>query len=197
MGPQMATTKEYLPELAVWKTTYSSAGRTITVLSLDKDAYFYHSVNDLPSHTIVYDGVRTYERWHQYGILHRDGDKPAEIDHDGTCTYYKNGQVHRELGLPAVSRGGHEYFGDNYEYTEKVRFSWCLNGNYARPEGDDGPVEITRTRKSWYIGQYGDDKFRHRTTGPAEIHSDGTRKFMLHNTELTEEQFNQFTGKAS
>lgn len=193
----MATTKEYLPELAVWKTTYASDVMVITVLSLDEEACFYHSVNDLPSHVIMRDGVQPYERWHQYGIIHRDGDKPAEIDHDGTYTYYKNGQVHRELGLPAVSLFGYDYFGDDYKYTEKVRFSWCLCGNYSRPEGDDGPVEITRTRQSWYIGQYGDDKFCHRTTGPAIINSDGTQSFYLNGIELAEEQFNQLTGKAS
>lgn len=198
-----ATTKEYLPELGVWKTVSTSGKSTIlkiTMLSLDKEGFILHSVNDEPAY--VEEAVTSsgeplvFRQWSNLGFLHRDGDLPAEIQSDGTLHYYKNGVIHRDGGLPAIVGYSYAYVGDDHTYPSDAYFIWCQNGNYGRAEGDHGPTCIdVKGTKEWYRGLYGGDVIMHNEHGPAVIGLDGTRTFFLNDVELTEDQFNHFTSK--
>jgi len=81
-------------------------------------------------------------------------NKPTcEIRHDGTKTWYLNGEFHREDGL-AIERAN----GDK---------EWLLNGNLHR---EDGPaVEWADGTKSWYLN----DKFYSEPDFYRELHKLG------------------------
>ena len=59
-----------------------------------------HRDGDKPA-IICHDGTR---KWYKNGKLHRDGDEPAVIHHDGTKEWYKNGKLHRDGDEPAMIR---------------------------------------------------------------------------------------------
>jgi hypothetical protein len=108
--------------------TLSNAGGRIE--TINDDGHF-HSFDDKPS--IVEDSGQC--EWHQNGDLHRDGDKPALINHN-TKKWYCNGLLHRENNLPAsVSIYGEE---------------WFKMG--VRHRDDDGPAIIRKNGdKEWWI----------------------------------------------
>lgn len=54
-------------------------------------------------------------RYYKEDMLHRDGDKPALIEHDqhgANCWWYIDGELHRDDDKPAVTRGnwGQEWY---------------------------------------------------------------------------------------
>ena len=56
------------------------------------------------------------KEWYINGKRHRDDDKPAIVNHDGSQSWYQNGKPHREGDLPAA------IFADGNKY-------WYINGN--------------------------------------------------------------------
>ena len=95
------------------------------------------------------------------GEIHRDGDEPAFIRHDGEKSWYKNGKFHRDNGKPAIERasGARECY---------------INGKLNR--NDDLPaIEWSNGDKDWYLN----DKL-HRENGPAAIDVDGTKCWWFH-----------------
>jgi len=59
---------------------------------------FYDLKNDVEHHNYL-DGSKT---WHKNGQFHRDNDLPAAFYSDGTKFWYRNGKRHRDNDLPAV-----------------------------------------------------------------------------------------------
>jgi hypothetical protein len=56
-----------------------------------------------------------YKTWYSDGEIHRDGDRPAVIDHRRQVqVWYKKGKRHREGGQPAVieSNGKQQWYLD-------------------------------------------------------------------------------------
>ena len=100
------------------------------------------------------DGLHTHKNsfgglyWNKNGLLHRNDDKPAVIDVDGTLQWRQNGQLHRDGDKPA-------FIGSNWT------LDWCQNGNRHRACGpaviySDGKLEwwindenITLEVKKW------------------------------------------------
>lgn len=194
------TTKTYLPDLGVWKTVIvDETQSTITTYTIDEEGRIFHSVNGEPAYVEernIAGNNCTFRQWYHLGLLHRDGDLPAQIAYNGTQEYYKHGLHHREHGLPAIAEGGYDYVGDDTSYPENAHFVWCLNGNYARPTGDHGPTEIEGKIKEWYVGGYGSEyAVLHNEHGPAVIRANGECVFCLGDVLVTEEQFNQITNK--
>ena len=68
--------------------------------------------------TIVVDVWGT-QRWHQNGVLHRDGDRPAVIKVGGSKYWYQNGRLHRDGNRPAVidnRTGSLFWYHDGFQY---------------------------------------------------------------------------------
>lgn len=193
------TTKTFIPELGVWKTIIVDTNSTITAYTIDADGRIFHNVNGEPAYVEernIAGKDCVFRQWYHLGLLHRDGDLPAEITYNGTQEYYKHGLHHRENGLPAIVEGGCEYVGDDAIYPENAHFVWCVNGVYARPAGDHGPTEIEGKIKAWYVGAYGGEyTVAHNEHGPAVIRADGDCLFYLNDVLITEEQFNQIVNK--
>jgi hypothetical protein len=119
-------------------------------------------------HIIYHDGTLQWFSPEPNALVwrHRDGDKPAVIDPNGSLMWYHRGELHRECDKPALidcnrSGGG-------------LCISWYRWGNLHR---DGGPAVIRiypgspsqgPTYEWWRNGEY------HRDDGPAVIHSDGT-----------------------
>ena len=112
------------------------------------------------------DGSHT-EKWHsdlliwvKNGLLHRDGDKPAEIYANGSLAWYKNDLVHREGDKPADinsdgdllwSKNGYWHRdGDKPARIEATgSLQWCKNGELHRVRG---PAVITENNNfEWYF----------------------------------------------
>ena len=59
------------------------------------------------------------QEWYKEGQLHRDGGEPAVIANDGRKEWYKEGQLHREFSKGAAvirADGSEEYWADGYFY---------------------------------------------------------------------------------
>jgi hypothetical protein len=74
------------------------------------------------------------------------------------------------------------------------RTEWRLDGKLdGKLHREDGPaVEWPAGTKEWYLNGK-----RHRVDGPAIEWGDGTWSWYLNGKQLTEEQFNEATGKKS
>lgn len=79
-------------------------------------------------------------------------------DSYGNLRWYKNGQLHRAGGLPAII----EKSGSRY---------WFVNNQYSRP-GDKPAIEFADGVKCWYK-----DGTCHRENGPAIVWEDGTEEW--------------------
>ena len=102
------------------------------------------------------------QRWYRYGLLHRDADLPASIDHDkGLCKWFRDGKLHRDNGLPA-------WIGGNGQ-------GWYRNGVLHRDS--DLPVYISNNGDSSYREWYRDGKLHRDGDKPAIIESDNTQEW--------------------
>ena len=73
--------------------------------------------------------------WYRYGVRHRDGDRPAVINYNGTRAWHRNGVFHRDADLPALVIIG----------TGVIDMHWYRNGVEHRD--DDRPSHITADRQ--------------------------------------------------
>lgn len=84
----------------------------------------------------IENGTKTW--YDADGLLHRDNDLPANIEADGSMSWYKHGEKHRDGGLPAVIKA------DGSQY-------WYWNGLSHR--GGDLPAIVLRDGyQAWYKG---------------------------------------------
>ena len=74
--------------------------------------------------------------WYKNGILHRDGDEPAEVWADGARYWYKDGKQHRDGDEPAV------VWADGSRH-------WYKNGKRHR-DGDEPAVVWADGTRYWY-----------------------------------------------
>ena len=97
-----------------------------------------HSYDDEPA--VIYWNTKS---WYKNGFRHRDDDKPAVINSDGSKAWWVNGERHRDNDKPAII-----YFDGTKE--------WWVNGH--RHRDDDKPAIIGA--KKIYPG--GTKKWFHR-----------------------------------
>jgi hypothetical protein len=118
-----------------------------------------HSFNDQPAVS-----NNEMQGWYKDGLLHREGDLPALIEHSfSTVTsYYINGKLHRDGDMPAVE--GFEFSqwfrngllhrdGDLPAVVDNFQYEWWVNGK--RHRDDDKPAfddERTDTKQWWVDG---------------------------------------------
>lgn len=104
-----------------------------------------HSINDQPSsETVNTKTGMIVKQWHKNGVLHRDGDKPAQVttmkSDMGSGRYvkrqawFKAGHIHRDGDKPAeiIHR----------EQGENVKETYAKYG-YTHREPENGPAQIT------------------------------------------------------
>lgn len=132
------------------------------------------------------------------GVLHADGDQPAEVRPNGTNLYYKNGSLHRDGNLPAmVGIRGTAKFAVDGKYHRlgglpaitwskgPYRHEYWINGEIIRAVKKDGTQE-------WYAPGSSDreDAILHRADGPAVIHPNNREEFWLNGNQFnTREQW--------
>jgi hypothetical protein len=97
-------------------------------------------------------------------IAHNDGSIEKHYD-NGTIAWYKNDEVHRDGGEPAV------------EFSHGTK-KWLINGKHHREDG----------AQYWYF--HGD---RHRLDGPAIKYGSGNVEYWINGKELSEKEFNTIT----
>ena len=76
--------------------------------------------------------------WFKYGLLHRENDEPAHIKHPYEKTWYKNGNKHRDGDKPAYV---------NECLSERCKV-WYRHGLIHRD--NDLPAEIDESGVKWY-----------------------------------------------
>jgi hypothetical protein len=83
--------------------------------------------------------------WLKNGFIHRDGDKPAWIGADGTLWWYKNGLRHRTMGPATIwPNNDYEYWINGVDITKEVE-SWLETRQYTYPFTPEQQVEFTLT----------------------------------------------------
>jgi len=86
------------------------------------------------SYCVIYGS--NVEKWHKYGKLHRDGDKPAVIYPGRQKQWRKDGLCHRDNDKPAIIKANGERW-------------WYKDGRCHR--GNDKPaVTYPNGAKVWY-----------------------------------------------
>ena len=100
----------------------------------------------------------TREYRNSEGLLHRDGDLPAQEREDGIKWWWKNGKVHREGGRHAVENGTYK--------------AWMVNGKQHREGGL--PAVENGNHKQWWV-----NGLLHRDVGPAIERADGTAEWYV------------------
>jgi hypothetical protein len=105
--------------------------------------------------------------WEKNGVIHRNEDKPAFINGNGTLAWYKNGEQHRLRGPAVIGANGTLY--------------WYKNGKLHRDSGLPA-----------YIGANGKLQWRkngrkHRVSGPAIIHPNNKHEYWIDGVEITKE----------
>ncbi len=132
------------------------------------------------------------------GILHADGDNPAEMRLNGTQLYYKNGSLHRDGNLPAMvgARGTTKFAVDGKYHRVgglpavtwskgPYRTEYWINGEIQRAVKKDGTEE-------WYAPGCvdRDEALFSRLDGPAVIHPNKREEFWINgNLYATREQW--------
>ena len=102
-----------------------------------------------------------------------DGVGPARIWADGSQSWYKDGQLHREDGPARIWADGSQ--------------QWFKDGLLHRL---DGPARIGADGgQSWYK-----DGLLHNETGPAYIRADGGQEWWVEGIEITETEFGKKYG---
>jgi len=105
--------------------------------------------------------------WYKDGDLHREGGLPAIEWVSGDKYWYENGHIHREGGLPAIKCGEGN--------------KWYERGVLHR-EGGLPAIEWGEGNKWWYVNGK-----LHREGGlPAVELSDGTKEWWIRGTRHTE-----------
>lgn len=79
-------------------------------------------------------------RWYRNGVPHRDFDKPAVVDADGTLMWYRNGRLHREGDMPAVTRADGTHM-------------WYRNGRIHREDDEPAVIWADGTQEWWLDGE--------------------------------------------
>ena len=118
--------------------------------STDRDGRTYrngllHSYDDSPA--VVADNG-TYKVWYKQGKIHREGDLPAITRNEQYQEWYRYGELHRDGDLPAIIGS------DNHQ-------EWYKNGELHR-DGEE-PALIDGQLRQWYkngrfIKSEGDDE---------------------------------------
>jgi hypothetical protein len=117
------------------------------------------------SHTATTIGILI---WYKNGKKHRDEDKPAYIDADGSLEWLKNGKVHRGGDKPA------------FIYSD-LTLAWYKNGKCHR-DGDKPAYISSDGTLAWYKNH-----LLHRTTGPAKILPNNKHEYLIDGVEITSE----------
>lgn len=89
------------------------------------DGDVLHRDGDLPA-VVHHDGT---QEWYMYGLRHRDKGQPAYIGADGTRAWFRAGSYHRPDGLPAITYadGRCVYVTNNYDDADdNTTTSWWL-----------------------------------------------------------------------
>ena len=123
----------------------------------------------------VQGAVVVKQRWYRYGLLHRDADLPASIDHDkGLRKWFRDGKLHRDNDLPAwIYRSN----ADNHQ-------EWYRNGVLHRDS--DLPAYISNSGGGGDISYrewYRDGKLHRDDDKPAIIDCDQHQEW-YHDGEL-------------
>lgn len=107
-------------------------------------------------------------QWFADGVLHRDGDVPAQIEtfRDGAfkMSWYRDGVLHRDGDLPAVA-----YYGSYQEA------QWWVNGKRHRIGDKPAQMLIDHDTHLWFHNGR-----LHRTSGPAITHRGQDRGWFIH-----------------
>jgi hypothetical protein len=126
------------------------------------------------------------------GVLHADGDQPAEIRPNGTNLFYKNGSLHRDGNLPAmVGVKGTSKFAVDGKYHRlgglpaitwskgPYRTEYWVNGEIQRAVKKDGTQE-------WFAPGCDDrdEAILHRVDGPAVIHPNNREEFWINGNQF-------------
>lgn len=149
-GSPFAAIKSFFFEF--WERGYIEQGEfKCTVLP----SGIAHSIEDNPS--AVSD---VWRGWFKGGLLHRDGDKPAEVHADGSMAWYKHGKEHRDEDNPAYidrrglckkiwyKNGEKHRDGDKPAVTSNYGDEWWQHGIQCR-DGDK-PAVIMDNYRAWY-----------------------------------------------
>jgi antitoxin component YwqK of YwqJK toxin-antitoxin module len=100
--------------------------------------------------------------WCQYGILHRDGDKPEIINYNNgniISSFYKNGKFHRDGDLPAIENEnlkmwyqcGELHRDSDFPAIEGRNFKqWFRNGKLHR-DRDLPAIIYENGDQYWYV----------------------------------------------
>jgi len=128
----------------------------------DWDKAILHRENDKPA---IEDSNGTKE-WYKNGKLHRENDKPAIEDSSGTKYWYKEGKLHRENDLPA------------FEHSSGTK-CWYKEDKLHR-ENDLPAIEHSFGSKCWCK----EDKL-HRDNGkPAIIWNNGSKEYWINGKRI-------------
>ena len=126
------------------------------------------------------------------GVLHADGDQPAETRPNGTHLFYKNGSLHRDGNLPAmVGVRGTAKFAVDGKYHRlgglpaitwskgPYRHEYWVNGEIQKAVKKDGTQE-------WFASGCvdRDEAILHRTDGPAVIHPNNREEFWINGNQF-------------
>jgi hypothetical protein len=94
----------------------------------------------------------------QLGLLHREGDRPAVVEMDGSCGWWFHGQRHREGDQPAVVQpdGTAEWWYQGQRHREGGRPArvYLIGNGPGVPGGPGGPVRIEQERRmdfNWWM----------------------------------------------
>jgi len=113
-----------------------------------------HSKDDQPAITYFNSSEKC---WYKYGLLHRNGDKPAVISENQYKYWYKDGELHRDGDKPAsITPNGYK--------------RWYQKGKLHR-DGDK-PAIIWSNDTEWHMKQWYKYGLLHREGGePAVMYS--------------------------
>jgi hypothetical protein len=107
--------------------------------STDRDGRTYrngllHSYEDEPA--IIADNG-TYKVWYKQGKIHREGDLPAITRNEQYQEWYRNGRLHRDRDLPAI-------IGTNFR-------EWYKNGKLHRDGDQPAVIDLQLQLREWWV----------------------------------------------
>ncbi len=113
----------------------------VRIVHIDgKHHYYYHlpGVERHRNHDLPAEFHCGVQSWCQYGVEHRDNDKPAVIYYHGAKLWYQHGREHRENDKPAVvdTKGNKE---------------WWIDGQRHRDNHQPAVVRTNSAENQWWI----------------------------------------------
>jgi hypothetical protein len=136
-----------------------------------------HRDGDLPAE-ILLNVYREIEdaTWYKHGVIHRNGDKPAVIKPD-LCFWYKAGKIHRDGDKPAIISKG-EFMGGT---------KWWIKNNALFREGGkptivkrDGTQIWANSSGNWWLPHIEYDPW-FKGIRTFQIDADGTKRWFIYN----------------